>query len=116
MLNFNSGLRIFLSLEPCDMRKSFNGLQGLVSDHLGEEPASGALFVFTNKRRTRIKIFFFDGTGTWVLAKRLEKGTFCWPDTPDEHTNKLSLNPTALQLILDGIDLRQTRKRRWIRR
>jgi transposase len=116
MLNFNNGLKIYLALEPCDMRKSFNGLHGLVLSRLGEDPASGALFVFTNKRRTRLKIFFFDGNGTWVLAKRLEKGTFCWPSAPKGQSNKLFLTSTELQLILEGIDLRQTKERRWIRR
>ena len=116
MLSFNNGLRIFLALEPCDMRKSFNGLQGLVSSRLGEDPASGALFVFTNKRRSRLKIFFFDGNGTWVLAKRLEKGTLCWPVSQDANTRKLSLTPTTLQLILEGIDLKQAKERPWIRR
>ena len=71
MLNLTSAaLKVFLALEPCDMRKSFNGLHGLASDQLQIAPARDALFVFTNKRRNRIKILYWDGSGLWVLAKR----------------------------------------------
>ncbi|MEM7602651.1 MAG: IS66 family insertion sequence element accessory protein TnpB, partial [Verrucomicrobiota bacterium] len=62
-LSFPSSLRIYVSVEPCDMRKSFNGLYILAEEHLKEDPRSGALFVFTNKRRNRLKILYFDGTG-----------------------------------------------------
>src|ERR1051325_10136757 len=76
MLSFCGGLKIFLAVVPCDLRKSFNGLHGLVTEQLGEDPRSGALFVFTNRRHSRLKILLFDGTGLWVCTKRLEKGTF----------------------------------------
>ena len=81
MLSFSGSLKIFVALEPCDMRKGFNGLYGLVGERLGEDPRTGALFVFINRRHTRLKILYFYGygTGLWVLTKRLEKGTFSWP-------------------------------------
>jgi len=79
MLSFPSSLRIYVAIEPCDMRKSFNGLYALAEETLKEDPRSGAIFVFCNKRRNRLKILYFDGTGLWVLAKRLEQGTFSWP-------------------------------------
>ena len=79
MLTFSGSLRIFLAVDPCDMRKSFNGLYAMTEDTLQSDPKSGAIFVFTNKRRNRIKILYFDGTGLWVMAKRLETGTFSWP-------------------------------------
>jgi transposase len=79
MLSFTGGLKVFVALEPCDFRKSFNGLEGLVRERLGEDPRAGALFVFTNRRHTRLKILYWDGTGLWLLIKRFEKGTFAWP-------------------------------------
>ena len=71
MLTFAGSLKVFVALEPCDMRKGFNGLHGLVTQQLGEEPRTGALFVFTNRRRTRLKILCWDGTGFWLCTKRL---------------------------------------------
>lgn len=68
MLSFAGNLRVFLALEPCDMRKSFNGLQAVVTEKLGENPMQGAIFAFTNKSRTRLKLLYWDGTGLWVLA------------------------------------------------
>ena len=116
MLSFHTGMRVFLALEPCDMRKSFDGLHGLVLDRLGEDPTSGALFVFTNKRRNRLKIFLFDGSGAWVLAKRLERGTFNWPAAPRDGERKIRLSQAALQMLLEGIDLERARPRRWHRK
>ncbi|HAV60780.1 MAG TPA: IS66 family insertion sequence hypothetical protein [Verrucomicrobiales bacterium] len=71
MLSFTGALKVFLAVAPCDLRKSFNGLHALVTETLGEDPRTGALFVFTNRRRTRLKILLFDGTGLWVCTKRL---------------------------------------------
>ena len=63
MLSFNGGLKVYVALEPCDMRKSFHGLTAMVRNHLGLDPLSGAAFLFTNKGRTLIKILYFDSTG-----------------------------------------------------
>jgi transposase len=79
MLSFSGSFKIFVLVEPCDMRKGFNGLYGMVSTTFGEDPRSGALFVFSNRRHTRIKILYWDGSGLWVLTKRLERGSFSWP-------------------------------------
>ena len=76
MLSFPGSVKIFLAVEPVDMRKSFNGLYNVATEHLKENPIQGGLFVFCNKRRNRLKILFWDGTGLWVLAKRLEEGRF----------------------------------------
>lgn len=76
MLTLSGSLRVFLALEPCDMRKSFDSLHALVVAQLGEDPQGGAVFGFANKTRTRIKLLHWDGTGIWIYAKRLEKGTF----------------------------------------
>jgi transposase len=70
MLTFNGNLKVYVALEPCDMRKSFHGLSAMVRNHLGLDPLSGAAFLFTNKSRNLIKILYFDNTGYWVVAKR----------------------------------------------
>jgi len=116
MLSFSGSLRVFVAVAACDMRKGFNGLHALVTQRLGEDPRAGALFVFTNKRHTRIKILCWDGTGFWVLSKRLEEGTFSWPKHLEPQTTKLSLTPQALALLTDGVDLRGGKLRPWYER
>lgn len=116
MLSFPGSLRIYLAVEPCDMRKSFNGLYALAEEKLKEDPRRGALFVFCNKRRNRIKLLYFDGSGLWVLAKRLEEGTFSWPPAGSGRSGKLKLAPEALAMLTDGVDLRGARMRPWYER
>lgn len=116
MLSFTGSLKVWVALEPTDMRKSFEGLCALTVNVLKEQPCSGALFVFTNRKRTRIKLLHWDGSGLWVMAKRLEQGTFNWPIAPDITDGKLSLSPQALCLLLDGVDLRRGTLRPWYRR
>ena len=115
MLSFTGSLKIYLALDPCDMRKSFNGLHTVVCQRLKADPLSGSLFVFTNKRRNRLKILYWDGSGLWVLAKRLERGTFTWPKSI-EGESKLKLAPEALAMLTDGIDLRDGARRPWYQR
>ena len=113
MLSFHSQLKVFVATAPCDLRMSFNGLWNAAQQQLGEDPKSGALFVFGNRRRNRIKILCFDGTGLCVLAKRLESGTFAWPHGADEPNAKIRLAPQALQLLLDGVELKDAGRRAW---
>ena len=113
MLSFPGSLKVFVAVEPCDMRRSFNGLHDAVGTTLKEDPKSGAIFAFTNKRRSLLKILYRDGSGLWVLAKRLERGTFAWPKGTDVQDGKLRLNSTALAMLLDGIDMRHGCKRPW---
>jgi transposase len=116
MLSFTGGLKIFVALEPCDLRKSFDGLEGLVRERLREDPRTGALFVFTNRRHTRLKVLYWDGTGLWLLMKRLEKGTFSWPKMTQVEGTKLRLAPEAFAMLTDGIDLRGAQLRPWYER
>jgi transposase len=109
-------LKVLVALEACDMRKGFNGLSALVSQRLGEDLKAGALFVFSNRRHTRIKILCWDGTGLWVLTKRLEKGTFSWPKHIEPERVKLQLSPQALAMLTDGVDLRGAKLRPWYER
>ena len=113
MLSFTGGLKVYVVVQPQDMRKSFNGLAAVVREHLGDDPLSGAAFLFSNKRRNLIKILYWDGTGLWVVAKRLERGTFSWPKNIRPGRRKLRLKPTALAMLTDGIDLRDGFRRPW---
>src|SRR5437773_2845987 len=101
MLSVSPATRVFVALNPVDMRRSFNGLYAQVQSVLKEDPLSGHLFVFTNRLRNRIKVIFFDGSGLWVCAKRLERGTFGWPTGEGV---SCSLRPEQLQLLLHGME------------
>jgi transposase len=115
VLSFSSAVRIYLAVEPVDMRKSFDGLYAVASERLKEDPLRGGLFVFSNKRRNRLKILFWDGTGLWVLAKRLEKGAFSWPRSV-QGGGKLRLKGEALSMLLGGIDLKEGMSKAWYER
>jgi len=83
MFALGSATKVFLYAGATDMRKGFNGLTALAQHQLSQDPLSGHLFVFCNRLRDRIKVLFWDGSGLWVCAKRLEKGRFSWPDGTD---------------------------------
>ena len=114
MFTFPTNTRIFLAAQPVDMRKQYEGLWTVAQQHLGEDPFSGALFVFTNKERNRVKILYWDGSGVWIFAKRLEQGRFSWPQATSG--NKVSLLPHALTMLLSGIDLKDGCKKAWYER
>ncbi len=114
MLAFPAGLRIYLAVEPVDMRKQYDGLWAIAQQKLKEDPRGGAVFVFTNGERNRLKILHWDGTGVWVMAKRLEKGRFTWPVGSDQV--RLHLAPEALTMLLAGIDLKDGCQKAWYER
>ena len=119
MLTVSSATRIYLAVGATDMRKSFEGLYGLVRQRLELDPLSGHLFLFCNRPRTRLKVLYFDGSGLWVCAKRLEKGRFCWPAGSaaglESSGARVSISAEELTMLLGGIDLAQTRRRTWWR-
>ena len=115
MLAFPAAVKIYAALDPVDMRKHFDGLWAAAREKLGEDPKAGALFCFTNRDRTRLKILYWDGTGVWVLAKRLEQGRFSWP-AASETKPKLSLAPEALALLIGGVDLKRGSLKPWYER
>ena len=115
MLAFPAEIRIYVALQPVDMRKSFNGLWSAVREQLEEDPKSGAVFCFINKERTRLKLLYWDGTGVWVLAKRLEEGRFSWPAAADAR-RKLALTPEALALLVGGVELKRGSLKPWYER
>ena len=116
MIGLPANLKIFVALESCDLRKSFNGLV-TIADTLKENGLqSGALFIFTNKRRNRLKVLYYDRTGVCILMKRLEVGNFSWPKPSRKDQASLTLSPEALQLLIDGIDLHSATMRPWYER
>jgi transposase len=149
MVQINTHSKIFLVAADVDMRKGFNGLWAFAQTKLGAQPRSESVFVFTNKARTRIKMLAWDRTGVWVCAKRLEKGTFAWPqqnssgvvgaqglaggvakagaqcasgqnggggDCGESGAAKVLIEPSALFLLLDGVDMRDACRRPWFER
>jgi transposase len=110
MFSLSPATRVFVALNPVDMRAGFNTLYAHVQTILAQDPLSGHLFCFTNRARNRMKLIFFDGSGLWVCAKRLERGTFGWPS--GEGTSRC-LRPEELQLLLHGIE--GTPRRHWYR-
>jgi transposase len=116
MLSFTGSLKVFVAVEPCDLRRGHNGLLALVVEKLKEDIRSGALFVFTNRSRHLLKILYWDGTGVWLLSKRLERGTYSWPRSAEPGTVKLKLTPEAFAMLTDGIDLRDGARRPWYER
>ena len=116
MLSFAGSLKVYVALDPIDMRKGFEGLYAAVSEKLKADVKSGALFAFTNKTRTRLKVLYWDRTGLWLMTKRLEKGTFCWPRGVEEGATRMSLEPAAFAMLTDGIDMHAAKMRPWYER
>jgi transposase len=118
MLSFHlpSTVRVFLCTQPTDMRKSFDGLMGLVTSQLQQDPLSGHLFLFLNGRRDRLKILFWDHDGLCIYYKRLEAGTFERLVHQAEADQHLELSATDLALLLQGIDISSARRRKRYRR
>jgi len=114
MLSPGLATKIFIAVEAIDMRKGFEGLYGLVRDHLEQDPLSGHWFLFTNRTRTRLKALVWDGSGLWVCAKRLEKGRFRWPQV--EHARSVTMRPEELAMLVNGLDVEQARPRNWYRK
>ena len=110
MLSLSPATRIFVALEPLDMRLGFNGLSILVKETLGQEPTSGFLFVFVNQARNRLKVLFWDGSGLILCTKRLERGTFA-PMAGEGQSQ--CLRPEELTLLIHGIE--SASRRAWHR-
>src|SRR6478672_6410691 len=106
----SAAVRVFLCTRPTDLRKGFDGLSGLVQDGFGQDPLSGHLFLFLNRRRDRIKILYFDRDGLAIWYQRLERGSFEVPSTAER--DGVELQPAQLAMILSGIDLRSARQRK----
>lgn len=111
MLALSNNTRILVFSAATDMRKGFNGLSGLVSEHFNVELLSGHLFLFCNRRRDRIKLLYWDKDGLAVWYKRLEAGSYQLPKV-DQKSNTLEIDHTQLSLLLSGIDLASVKQRK----
>lgn len=99
------GVEIFVGLEPIDLRWGFDRLAGLVEERIQRKARSGALFVFFGKRRSALKVLFFDGSGLCLFYKRLDKGVFRIPEGLAPDATSVVIEERALDDLLDGIDL-----------
>ena len=116
MLMLLSSVRIYVSAEPVDLRRGFDGLAAATRSIIHEDPMSGHVFAFINRRRNRIKLLVWDRTGYVLLFKRLEKGTFEIPTQPRRNMRHVELDSGELSMMLEGLDLRSARRRkRWYR-
>jgi transposase len=109
VINLPPTVRIFLATAPADMRRGFDGLAALTTSVLGQNPLSGHLFVFRNRRGDRIKILWWDRDGYSILMKRLERGVFRFPSPRND---RIEVTPAEMAAILEGIDLKHARRQK----
>ncbi|MGE3167235.1 MAG: IS66 family insertion sequence element accessory protein TnpB [Planctomycetota bacterium] len=111
MLALTSSTPIFVAMAPVDLRRGFDGLMAHVQTVLEKQVLEGGLFVFTNRRKTRLRLLWWDGSGLWLATKRLERGSFDWPegDGPSR-----VLRPEQLSALMTGLEVRE--RPGWYRR
>jgi len=113
MLNFQNHIKVSVYLKPTDMRKSFDTLAALIKE-IELNPLCGKYFIFYNKKRDRLKILYWDGSGYWLFCKCLEQGSFSFPDIQSNEPMVWDIDMTELTLIIEGIELKKiTRKKRF---
>lgn len=111
MLSLSPGLKVYLYRTPTDMRRSFDGLYGIVTNEFNLDVRSGGLFLFINKRRTMVKCMYWDTDGIAIWMKRLEQGSLQHPQ-PANDTKHLMMDTTQLHLLLTGIELSSVKRRK----
>ena len=116
MIHLPASVRVYLCTAPCDMRRSFDGLYALVSSAMQLNAFEGHLFVFSNRRKDRIKILYWDRDGFAIWAKRLEEGTYAMPFAGAGGEQRQEITAQELGAILSGIDLSEAKRRKRYRR
>jgi len=111
MLSIAAETRIFVASGATDMRKGFDGLQGIVCGVLQQDPLSGHLFLFINRRGDKLKILYWDGDGLAIWYRRLEQGTFQMPKV-DDNQKSVEIRSDELTMLLRGIDYSNVRRRK----
>jgi len=118
MIGLGVATKVHLLAGVTDMRRGFEGLHALARGLLEADPLSGHVFGFCNKGRNRLKLLYWDGSGLWICAKRLERGRFSWPEEtrpPGTTSRCVVMSQAELMMLLNGIDLAATRRRKWHR-
>jgi transposase len=115
MISLPPTVKIFLSTKPADMRRSFDGLAAMVEHVLQQDPLSGHLFVFRNRRGDRVKLLYWDRDGLCIWYKRLEEGTFRFP-APQEGETCVTISSAEWAMLLDGVDFTNVRRGKRYRR
>ena len=115
MISLPPAVKIFLATEPADMRRSFDGLAAMVEHVLQQDPLSGHLFVFRNRRGDRVKLLYWDRDGLCIWYKRLEEGTFRFP-APQEGQTCVTISGAEWAMLLDGVDFTNVRRGKRYRR
>lgn len=116
MIHLPASVRVYLCLTACDMRKSFDSLHTLVREYLDLDAFAGHLFVFTSRRKDRVKILYWDRDGFAVWSKRLEEGTYAVPFGDDGSERQREITAQELGALLSGIDLSTAKRRKRYRR
>ena len=112
MIGLPASVRVYLCTSPCDLRKSFDGLQAMVTGSMQLDALAGHLFCFANRRRDRVKILYWDRDGFVVWAKRLEEGTYAMPLAESAGERRREVTAQELGALLSGIDLKQASRRK----
>jgi transposase len=116
VIHLPASVRVYLCLTPCDMRRSFDGLHALVREYLELDAFAGHLFVFSSRRRDRIKILYWDCDGFAMWSKRLEEGTYAMPFGDSGEERRREITTQELAALLSGIDLQRATRRKRYRR
>lgn len=111
MISLPASVRVYLCTVPCDMRRSFDGLHGLVGSVMELDALAGHLFVFSNRKKDRLKVFYWDRDGFAIWSKRLEEGTYAMPFGQSEG-RRAEITAPELSALLSGIDLSQAKRRK----
>ena len=111
MFSFPHHLKFYLYNKPTDMRRSFDGLSGIITNHLSQNPSSGHAFLFINRNRNRLKILLWDRHGYWIFYKRLEQGTFQFAEEILDH-EVIEMGYDHIMMLLEGVDLSSVKKRK----
>jgi len=115
MFTLPPAVRIYIASTPTDLRKGFDGLSAAVMHIIGEDPTSGHLFTFYNRRRDQIRVIFWDRTGYCIFAKRLAQGRFHLPMPASPDARHVEVDAAELGLLLEGIDLSDVQRRKRFR-